>query len=66
MDNFQQFSEDLFNKSVELLKSFKIIGWDYVQASVIICVLIPVIIFFTLILLLKSKKIKKAANKNLQ
>ena len=47
--DFQSFSDSLFNKSVNFLEWFKIIGWDYVVSSVIICVLIPIIILIVII-----------------
>ena len=38
-----------FNKSVEFLLYFKKIGWNYVVSSVIICVVVPVLIYIELI-----------------
>jgi len=48
LKDFREFSEQLFDKSVEFLMSFKAIGWDYVTASVIVCVIFPVALFFAL------------------
>ena len=42
--NFEEFSTLLFNKSVSFLKWFSIIGLNYIQASVVICVIIPILI----------------------
>ena len=42
--DFENFSEWLFNNSAKFLNSFSFIGWNYVLASVIICVFIPIII----------------------
>ena len=38
-----------FDKSVDLLLWFKKIGWNYVVSSVIICVVVPVLIYVELI-----------------
>uniref|UniRef100_UPI0040497802 hypothetical protein n=1 Tax=Flavobacterium sp. TaxID=239 RepID=UPI0040497802 len=47
--DFELFSTQLFNKSVDFLNWFDIIGLNYVQASVVICVIIPIIIVFLLV-----------------
>ena len=39
----------MFSKSVEFLLWFKRIGWNYVISSVIICVIIPILIYIELI-----------------
>ena len=39
----------MFEKSVDFLLWFKKIGWNYVVSSVIICVVIPVLIYVELI-----------------
>ena len=38
-----------FDKSVDFLLYFKKIGWNYVVSSVIICVVVPVLIYIELI-----------------
>ena len=38
-----------FDKSVDFLLWFKRIGWNYIVSSVIICVLVPVLIYVELI-----------------
>lgn len=38
-----------FDKSVDFLLWFKKIGWNYVVSSVIICVVIPILIYMELI-----------------
>jgi hypothetical protein len=38
-----------FNKSVDFLLWFKRIGWNYVVSSVIICVVVPVLIYIELV-----------------
>ena len=43
--DFELFSDELFDKSVDFLNWFEIIGFNYVQASVVICVLFPILIF---------------------
>ncbi|WP_196893962.1 hypothetical protein [Aureivirga marina] len=42
--NFYLFSKDLFQKSVVFLNWFEIIGLNYTEASVVICVFVPIII----------------------
>ncbi len=38
-----------FNKSVDFLLWFKKIGWNYIVSSVIICVVIPILVYIELI-----------------
>ena len=49
--DFKLFSDSLFNKSVIFLKWFKVIGWNYIVSSVIICVFIPIIILILILTL---------------
>jgi hypothetical protein len=49
---FSQWCDVVFSLSQEFLFSFKKIGWDYFKASVIICVLIPIIFYAILIMML--------------
>ena len=49
---FSQWCDTAFSLSQEFLFSFKKIGWDYFKASVIICVLVPIIIYAILIMML--------------
>ena len=49
INDFEKFSEWLFNKSLMFLNSFSFIGWNYVVASVIICVIIPIIVLSFLV-----------------
>ena len=51
INDFEKFSEWLFNYSKKFLNSFSFIGWNYVSASVIICVFIPIIVLSFLIYL---------------
>jgi hypothetical protein len=44
-----------FNRSVDFLLYFKKIGWNYIVASVIICVVVPVIIYVELIYAIMNK-----------
>ena len=46
---FQERCDWAFMKSVDFLLWFKKIGWNYVVSSVIICVVIPILIFVELI-----------------
>ncbi len=45
IENFSGFSDWLFQKSVDFLLSFQILGWNYVVSSVLICVVFPAIVF---------------------
>ena len=47
--DFTLFSNWLFDISADFLRSFDFIGSNYVMSSVIICVLIPIVIYFVLI-----------------
>ena len=47
--DFEIFSNSLFYKSENFLKSFSVIGWNYEFASVVICVFIPLITLSILI-----------------
>lgn len=38
-----------FDKSVEFLLYFKKIGWNYIVSSVIICVVVPILVYLELI-----------------
>ena len=56
--DFEQFSDSLFEKSVSFLNWFDNIGLNYVQASVVICVIIPILIILFLIYLNTKTKLK--------
>lgn len=47
--DFTQFCNDLFQKSVDFLNLFNNVGSNYIASSVIICVLIPIVIYIILI-----------------
>ena len=49
--DYNVFFDWLFEKSAQFLRSFSVVGWNYYQASVIICVYIPLIVLFILILI---------------
>ena len=49
---FKEWCDAAFKLSVDFLLKFKGIGWNYWKASVIICVVIPLIIYAALILLM--------------
>ena len=53
--SFSTWCDTLFDKSVNFLLSFEAIGWDYSTASVIICVVIPILIYIVLTILLICK-----------
>lgn len=46
---FRDRCDWLFGKSVDFLLWFKRIGWNYVVSSVIICVVVPILIYIELI-----------------
>ncbi len=56
--DFEQFSSAFFDLSVDFLNCFEVIGLDYIQASVLICVLLPILIIFFLLKLNRKKKPK--------
>lgn len=47
---FRSWCDVAFDASVKFLLSFKHVGWNYEKASVIICVIVPIIIYVLLIL----------------
>ena len=46
---FSRFCDRLFDASATFLNSFRIIGMNYVQSSVVVCVLVPLVIYAGLI-----------------
>lgn len=46
--NFRAFSDALFNRSVDFLLLFGKVGLNYVAASVVICVVLPGLVFAVL------------------
>ncbi len=46
---FRDRSDWAFQKSVDFLLWFRRIGWNYIVSSVIICVVVPIIIYIELI-----------------
>lgn len=48
--HFRAWCDVAFNISVRFLLSFKRVGWKYEKSSVIICVVVPIIIYVLLIL----------------
>ena len=50
--DFTQWCNHTFQKSVIFLLWFNCIGWDYYKASVIVCVLVPLLIYGILFILL--------------
>jgi hypothetical protein len=53
--DFEKFATMLFYKSVDFLNWFQALGLDYVQASVVICVIAPLIFIFLLIYLKRQR-----------
>jgi len=51
-NNFRTFSDWLFQKSVKFLMYFNKVGSNYIISSVLICVLIPIIIYTILFILI--------------
>lgn len=60
IDNFTLFSNSLFQLSVDFLNSFTFLGWNYIEASVIICVFLPLLILLGLMFL--AKRVKQPVN----
>ena len=42
ISDFTQFSNDLFHKSANFLRSFNTIGSNYIVSSVVVCLFIPI------------------------
>lgn len=49
--NFSSFCDVLFKASVDFLLMFSAVGLDYVAASVVICVILPAMVFVALLLI---------------
>lgn len=49
--DFRKWCERAFDNSVKFLLWFKVIGWNYYVSSVIICVVVPIIVYCGLIYL---------------
>ena len=49
---FSRLSSILFNLSVRFLESFHSVGLNYVQASVVVCVIVPLLVLFVLIVII--------------
>ena len=49
INDFTSFSNSLFDASVKFLQSFKVIGWDYTVASVVVCVVAPIVVLLALL-----------------
>ena len=65
MGDFSTWCEWLFDKSADFLNSFHFIRLDYFAASVLICVIVPLIIYGLLIwALIARKKKDKVLNVN--
>ena len=52
--NFSGWCDWFFMKSADFLNSFHLLGWNYEKASVIICVVVPIIIYIILGILFYS------------
>ncbi|AIZ42403.1 hypothetical protein [Cellulophaga baltica] len=55
ISDFEKFATALFEGSVNFLNSFSQVGLNYVQASVVICVIIPTVILAALLYWHKKK-----------
>ena len=53
--NFREYSDELFMKSVHFLNYFNRFGSNYFKSSVWICVLLPILIYISLITLILLK-----------
>jgi len=50
INDFTSFSNSLFDASVKFLESFKFIGWGYTVASVVVCVIAPIVLLLALLM----------------
>jgi hypothetical protein len=57
--DFTLFSTWIFERSVDFLNGFGKIGLNYIQASVVICVIVPFLISIILLILAKKKRFIK-------
>ncbi len=46
--DFTEFSDWLFQRSVDFLLSFQFLGWNYIVSSVLICVVFPGVVFIVM------------------
>ena len=51
INDFTLFSNSLFDASVKFLESFKVIGLDYTAASVLVCVIAPIVLVIVVIII---------------
>jgi len=51
INDFTLFSNSLFDASVKFLESFKVIGLDYTVASVLVCVIAPIVLVIVVIII---------------
>ena len=51
-NDFRQWCDWAFDKSADFLEQFHFLGWDYTKASVVICVVLPLLIYAALFWLL--------------
>jgi len=58
--DFALFSDKLFDLSVDFLNWFNHIGLNYVQASVVVCLIVPVLIVIILLYLNKKAKLNSS------
>lgn len=49
LNNFSSFSNTLFNTSAQFLRNFDNVGSNYILSSVIICLMLPILIYIVLI-----------------
>lgn len=56
ISDFRDFSDGLFKWSVKFLNWFDIIGLDYFQVFVVICVFVPIVIYGILFYMVKKNK----------
>ncbi|PCJ64532.1 MAG: hypothetical protein COA58_12380 [Bacteroidetes bacterium] len=47
--DFRYFSTYLFKQSVDFLNSFVFLGLNYIQASVVVCVILPILMLWALV-----------------
>ena len=62
--NFSEFCDALFKVSVDFLLMFSAVGLDYVAASVVICVILPALVFAVLLLMAFPKLQRRFSSQN--
>ena len=64
ISDFEDFSKTIFKKSANFLHWFEFLGINYIQASVLICVLLPILIVGLLVIIIRKRnRVARISNK---